>query len=661
MSGIAGVYHLDGRPVGEELDRMLDGMEHRGPDGADTWCDGPVGLGHLMLETTPEDEYESLPLVDRSGNFAITADARIDNRDALIKTFDVRKPDDRPITDTELILEAYKRWGRDCPKKLLGAFSFAVWNAQSRALMLARDHLGIRPLYYVHRPGKFFAFASEEKALVEAGFSQGSANDLRIASFLLVPVQIEPEATFWKDISSARRASTLEVTRDGEVNFEQYWSLDPDREIELSSDEAYAERFRELFQEAVRCRMRTTTPISAALSGGLDSTSIACVAARKSKRKIQTLSAVFPSVPRSDEREYQEAALEMYGEAMDPIIIAADEISPLKYENWFTSQLGRPHGGINAFITIELYKRAVENGSRVVLSGIDGDTAVSNGKAYYNELLWSWQWLTLWREVRGAVHGWGGDDEDVKRVFKGWIKYYLRRSTLTGPLVDLLHTVRNGESGRNGQPENLKIAPTGNSWGHGWKRYFDEDFLSSISDHLDEQINDVKWTEERHHHYAMLTRPLMEGAYRKLDAMGSSLGIDVRYPFQDVRLVEFCLALPGHLKRRKQWRRWIQRVAMDGIIPEKVQWRQDIVDLRWNYINGLEKYEKDKMNYFAGEMGSDKGPASEYIDSSTVSNVSAKMANENLRDEDEEAERVMLWRSLRLNEWLKEGEMTKSK
>lgn len=641
---------------------MVDALEHRGPDGADTWRDGSVGLGHLMLETTPEDQHESLPLVDRTGNFAITADARIDNRDELIKALDVREPDDRPITDTELILAAYKRWGRDCPKKLLGTFAFAVWDAQDQTLMLARDHLGIRSLYYVDRSEHFLAFASEEKALIEAGFSRGSINDLRIANFLLVPVQIEPEATFWEDILSVRRASTLEVTRDGEVSIKQYWSLDPDREIDLGSDEAYAERFRELFQEAVQCRMRTTTPIGAALSGGLDSTSIACVAAREStERKVQTLSAVFPSVPKSDEREYQEAALEMYEEAMDPTIVAADEISPLKYENWFTRQLGHPHGGINAFITIELYKRAAENGSKVVLSGIDGDTAVSNGKAYYNELLWSWKWLTLWREVRGAVHGWGGDDEDVRRVFTGWMKYYLRRSSLTGPLVELLRTVRNGERGRNGQPENLTIAPTGNSWGHGWRQYFNEDFISSIGSYVDEEINDVKWKKERHHHYAMLTRPLMERAYRKLDAIGSSLGIDVRYPFQDVRLVEFCLALPGHLKRRKQWRRWVQRAAMEGIIPSKVQWRQDITDLRWNYINGLEKYEKDKMDHFAGELGSKKEPASEYIDSGKVGDLSAKMSNGNLGDEDEEAERVMLWRSLRLNEWLKERRMTKSK
>lgn len=128
VSGIAGIYYLDGRPVGDEIDRMVDIMEHRGPDEQSTWINGSAGLGHCMLHTTSESLHASLPQESAQSGCVITADVRIDNRGDLINDLRLSTGPDRVIPDSTLILRAYEKWGRDCVNHLLGAFVFAVWD-----------------------------------------------------------------------------------------------------------------------------------------------------------------------------------------------------------------------------------------------------------------------------------------------------------------------------------------------------------------------------------------------------------------------------------------------------------------------------------------------------------------------------------------------------
>ena len=160
MSSIAGVYLLDGSPVDpDRLKRMNDRLSHRGPDGSGLWCEGSVGLGHQMLWTTPESLHEKLPL--EADGLVITADARVDNREELLPELGLRED----VSDSEVILETYRKWGRNCVDRLLGDFAFVVWDKAKGELFCARDHMGVKPFYYYHEPGKIFAFATEIKAL----------------------------------------------------------------------------------------------------------------------------------------------------------------------------------------------------------------------------------------------------------------------------------------------------------------------------------------------------------------------------------------------------------------------------------------------------------------------------------------------------------------
>ena len=185
MSGIVGLVTRGGEPVKRlELEGMLTSLAHRGPDGTGVWCEGPAGLGHLMLWTTPESLLERLPLVSPGGHLVLTADARIDNRADLIRTLALGGRPAEALTDSHLILAAYEKWGERCPEHLLGDFAFALWDARQHRLFCARDHMGVKPLYYYKSP-RLFACASELKALFYLPEVPRRVNDMRVVDHLI--------------------------------------------------------------------------------------------------------------------------------------------------------------------------------------------------------------------------------------------------------------------------------------------------------------------------------------------------------------------------------------------------------------------------------------------------------------------------------------------
>ncbi|HEY9875190.1 MAG TPA: lasso peptide isopeptide bond-forming cyclase, partial [Candidatus Obscuribacterales bacterium] len=303
MSAIAGIYYLDNRTVDPaDLKRMVDILAHRGSDGCNIWSEGSIGFGHRMLWTTPESLLETLPLVNDTGEIVITADARIDNRDELIA---VLKISDRPvekITDSQLILSAYEQWGENCPEQLVGDFAFAIWDRRKQVLFCARDHFGVKPFYY-YSSGQSFIFATEIKALLCLPDVPRRLNEVKVADYLASPTD-DTAITFYKEIFRLPPAHRLTVSHEG-ITLQSYWSLDPSRELRLGSDEEYASAFRKLFTEAVRCRLRSAFPVGSMLSGGLDSSSITCVArqllAGDKNSQLHTFSAIFDKMTQCDE------------------------------------------------------------------------------------------------------------------------------------------------------------------------------------------------------------------------------------------------------------------------------------------------------------------------------------------------------------------------
>jgi len=578
LSAIVGVYALDGRHVEpEEISGMLAAQSHRGPDGSGKWVSGSVALGNNILWSTKESLNEKLPLVDNERGIVLTADARIDNRDELIRALRLENHQKENIPDSEIILRAYLYWGEQCPDKLLGDFSFAIWDQNEQKLFCARDHFGIKPFYY-YRSATIFAFASEIKALLELSYVPGKINDIYIAEYL-TQIYTDNSSTSFQDIFRLPPAHNLTI-KQGEIRTQKYWQLNPALEIIHKTEDEYASEFYQIFQEAVSCRLRSVNTLGFSLSGGLDSSSIVCMADKQTtverNNKYQTFSAIFPYLPqdrqsRVDERVYIDTVLAQC--SVESHFIRADNLNPFIDDELITQCTDEPYFAPNLFMYWELYQTAREQGIRVFLDGIDGDITVSHGLEYFPDLVRTCRWGTLYHEANEFTKRNGGINPS-KLIWK----YGLR------PLIptSLLGLIR---------------ASTG------------KDFLSRsiINPNLakrievSERINKVNGKSNFHlsareRHQQELESPQLTLDLELLDKVSATFSIETRHPFFDKRLVEYCLALPPEQKLSQGWTRYIFRRSMASVLPEDVCWRTSKADFSVNFLQAIKNYDKALLN-----------------------------------------------------------------
>ena len=587
MSGIAGVYRFDGGSVAADtVAAMTEAIDHQGPDGEWTWREGRAGLGHQRFETTPEAEHAGSPPECRGR--VLTFDGRIDNREELLSTLDVAGPPGR-VADADLVLAAYEQWGEDCPERLIGAFAFAIRDSDGQ-LFAARDHAGLRPFYY-YRDEDRFLFGSELKTLWAAGGVPRRLDEIRLSNHLARQFQSD-ERTFYEGLRRLPPAHTLVAGDDG-IETTEYWALDPDRTIDLESDEAYAERFRELFFEAVECRLRAKGPIGSMLSGGLDSSSIVSTADELRRDeddfRLYTYSAVFDEeeLSSSDEREYIDAVLEecsatprsFRGDQRDPL---ADLGTVLRYSE--TPELGN-----NFYLHWNIYRRAHEDGVRVLLDGNGGDQVVSHGTGYLPELAASGRWLTLVSEIRAL-------DEKFEHSFD------VRSLLLNRTLAPLLPTsVRKAiMKARNDEFRDV-VNPT-----------LDPEFLdrTDARARLFDNIA-TRPATARKRQQSQMRSSIVVTLLERLNKTSKAFDIEPRYPFFDRRLMKFCLALPTDQKIRRGWTRYVLRNAIEEALPSEIQWRRGKGNLAPSFWEALREYADDEV---ADVLFVDDPQMAEYVD-----------------------------------------------
>ena len=575
MSAIFGIYGLDGRSVGADLTGMSDCLGHRGPEGSGAWRRDSVGMGHqLLMQSSPIDLQ---PLVNDDLGLVLTADARIDNRTELIGQLGLGAKDDRRLRDGDLILLAFKRWGDRTPEYLIGDFAFAIWDASRRVLFCARDPIGIRPLYYSYCPGRYFVFASEVKAVLAYADVPRRINERKIVDHLTRSFQ-DTQRTFYEDVVRLPPAHSVTVGQES-MQLRRYWSLDCARDLRLKNDDEYAEAFRELFVEAVRCRTSTAFSVGSTLSGGLDSSSIACAASRvlsESQRPLFTFSAIFPSLAeaelqRIDERMYVDVVLK--SGTFEQTYVRADQSSPL--DDWarVSSHLGDACLAPNLYIHWALYKAAAARGVRILLDGLDGDTTVSHGLAYLTDLVRAGRWVRFSREaaalsqINPAVYPLGT----------------VVRELGVRPLIPraLARTWRAFQERRVGPPNADAVTSDALM-----------ERLGDPAEALESHDEQLSLSAARRSHWRALTSPLIPYAMEFADAASSAFDLEVRYPFFDRRLIEFCLAIPPEQKLQSGWTRSVMRRAMAGIVPREIQWRAGKADLSPNFTRGL--FERDR-------------------------------------------------------------------
>ena len=268
MSIIYGLYHKNQTGTGESNTRILSDLERYQCDKTGSYQKGPVFMVCSLHCITPESLQETLPYEDKEASLVITADAIIDNREELFKM--LSRTGEKHLPDSPLILEAYKKWGIHCPEKLAGDFAFAIWDEKKQELFCARDHKGRKTLYY-HTTSALFAFSTLLEPLLNTKGIKNELNETYIADFLAISGvihEINSETTIYKNIFSLPPAHSMLVSKE-RVKRWRYWELKKTTEIKFDTDAEYEAAFREIYSEAVRCRLRCIKDVGILLSGGL--------------------------------------------------------------------------------------------------------------------------------------------------------------------------------------------------------------------------------------------------------------------------------------------------------------------------------------------------------------------------------------------------------
>jgi len=575
MSGIAGIYHLDGRPVEQaDLQRMLDSIAHRGPDGSKVWVDGSVGLGHRMLWTTPESLHEKLPLVNKTAELAITADARIDNRDELFASLNFDGQPRGTIADSELILAAYEKWGESCPERLLGDFAFAIWDGKKRRLFCARDPVGIKPFFY-YFDGKTFYWGSEPKAIYDDSKVPKEPNIPLICLYLLNRFD-EREETLYRSIYRLPPSHFM-VLENGRIRKEQYWDIDPNYTIRYKTDGEYAEHFLSIFKEAIRARLRSHRPVGTLLSGGLDSSSIVCTAQMLYQERsipdsgFETFSIVFDEFP-CDERAYIHEVTRKWN-------VKANYFPYEENLSWVDFEQIPQYPDVGYFPTLLFWgpalERARQKGIRVMFDGIGGDDVFDVGYHHLTDLL-------LQKNIRKLIAQLWHDAalSSYYSRFSLLLDYCLKPlipQSLRAPIKRFLRPFR----------------------GNGIPNWFNKSFLNKINlnDRLQKDHRTPYFpTRAQQHIYEYLRSGWNANvALDVVERFESYFDVESRHPFLDRRLIEFCLGVPGEQRWSAEWSKRVLRNAMRDNLPEPIRRRNEKTDFSAVVNWELKRRQADKF------------------------------------------------------------------
>jgi len=535
MCGIAGIV---GRPDAEVLDRMMEALKHRGPDDAGVYGDERAALGHRRLAVIdPEGSHQ--PIANEDGRYHLVANGEIYNYRDLRRRLAARGHRFRTGGDSEVILHLYEDLGAACVAELNGMFAFAVWDAQERRLFLARDRLGIKPLFYASVQGGLI-FASEMKALLVHPDVEREIDPEGVDLYLTFRFVPAP----WTILRSVRKLppGTTLAWHGGEPQVARYWELPPAGEGgEVLDGLRAADRLEALLAESVRSRLVSDVPLGAYLSGGLDSSLIVAMMSREGPRPVRTFSVGFREWG-FDESRHARRAARLVGAEHHPLVVErGDSVDQFPRILWHLDEPVADAAAIPTYWMARLTKDHVT----VVLTG-EGADELFGGYPYYPFLagadaLGSYVWPigTLARRSRlGAyfanVRDRVGAYLALKSVFTSEEREALRVEGFAGPRDD--------------------EAP----------RSLIEPFLGGRAggDHLDRLLR------------LELSLWLPDDLLTKVDRTTMAHAVEARVPYLDHRLVEFAVNLPSRLKVRPFCGKAVLRRVARRMLPNRIARRR---------------------------------------------------------------------------------------
>jgi asparagine synthase (glutamine-hydrolysing) len=552
MCGIAGKLNLDGQtPVDPGLiQRMTDVIAHRGPDGAGMHLSGPVGLGHRRLAILDLRPVGAQPMGNEDGTVWIVFNGEIYNYVELRERLVQRGHVFQSLTDTEVIIHLYEEYGVDCLAQLRGMFAFAIWDGNKRALFLARDRVGIKPLYYTTAGGALL-FGSEIKSLL-ADPAVTREVDFEAVDCFLTYLYSPGEATLFRGIYKLPPAHYL-LVQDGQVTRKQYWELRYQPSDRWRSLDEAAGALGDLLKRRVKDHMISDVPVGFLASGGIDSTALLSYAVEETGQQIKTFTVGFTGAGFADERPYARQAAKQFGTDHYDLSLSAEDFR--RFLPGYVWHMEEPVCEPPAIALYYVSKLARDHVT-VLLSGEGGDEAFGGYPEYRNFLM-----LEQFKSLAGPLRGAAAALLAGAGRFKPFRRVRRYAPMMKVPLADYYHS-RVSSPFERFNP--LKPA------------LYTAQFAQRVgSCHADDCA--------RRHLAAVDGQPLLnqmlfvdtktwlpDDLLIKADKMTMAASLELRVPFLDHEVLEFAATLPPDYKVKGFHTKRVLKQAFQGRVPETI-------------------------------------------------------------------------------------------
>jgi len=511
MCGICGQFRFDGEFVStKSLNDMMSKLARRGPDSNGKWLEGKIGFGHQRLSIIDLSNLGSQPMVDDLLKLTLVFNGTIYNYKELRALLISKGYVFFSNSDTEVIIKAFHLWGEDCVNHLDGMFAFAIWDQSSQQLFVARDRMGIKPLYFNITP-KAFTFASNSQALLTQKLDK-SINPVALHQQLSLHGVVPAPNTIINGIHKLKPGTFITLSINGKLREKTYWHPSAKRLEENISEQDYIERTHELLTTAVMKRMSASdVPIGVLLSGGLDSSLIVALLKEAGHEDIRTFSIGFEDIDDEvgSEFEYSDQIVSRFNTQHKKYQVSNKEVLPRLSEA--VLNMSEPMVGQDA-VAFYLLSEQVSKHTKVVLSGQGADEAFAG---YF--------WYPRMANEQG---------NEVER----FSKHYVDR-----PHDEYLQTVSSIYQGENHT--------------HNW---LNKEFLKPGADSF---IDRVFRTD--------MTRLIVDDPVKRVDNMTMAWGLEARVPFMDTDLVEWALSIPPSLKMRDGGKYPLKQISR-GLLPDSV-------------------------------------------------------------------------------------------
>ena len=557
MCGIAGILGFDNRLAIDEsvVSRMTDVLRHRGPDDAGTFVrrDEHIALGHRRLSIIDLSPAGHQPMANEDGTVWITYNGEVYNHRELRAELEARGHSFRSATDTEAIVHLYEEEGPACVERLHGMFAFALWDARRRTLLMVRDRIGVKPLYYALLPTGLL-FGSEVKAILEHPDAPRELDEEAFVEYLTFGFA-PPPRTMFAGISKLGPGEWLTVTADGEVERRTWWDAMPpvttSEAVAAMTEDEMVREVRERLRESVRKRMMSDVPFGVFLSGGLDSSTNVALMAELTDVPVRTYSTAPRDYARYDELQYARMVARHFGTEHHEVIV--DEGAMREFVPELVYHHDEPLSDWTAVPQHFVSRLARDTGTIVVQVGEGADELLHgyDGYADHRRVVVPFQrWVP--RVIRrgvgaAAVHATARAGRAVRHgealydAGHSGIPYWGGALCFRGPLKDRVLRRRGHDALRTAE----------RIWDEGRARRGDADLFQRIT-------------------YLELRQRLPELLLARMDRIAMASSVEGREPFLDHELVELAMALPPHMKYRDGRGKHVLREAMRDTLPPTI-------------------------------------------------------------------------------------------